>query len=243
MWDPPITFLGNLLERVCFETEFEVEGWKKITPLIRILEKNFSPSVLSNIRLEMKENEPIENKQQAKKFINWIKNHLMDESTKETKIALYVNQFIPINKRLFDLDGDPINNPGNHCVVVKGIKLWKHRINGDEELHEVKCFEIENFDGNEQMRYIPVDHPCFEEIQGKVNDIKKKYPGSDDRSRSLNKLGENLAKTKYGKKLETNWFELKTGPKTKPHSNIDDKYPVFFFRCLHPSFQLKFNIS
>ena len=92
----------------------------------------------------MKENEPIENMQQAKKFINWIKNHFTEESTKETKIALYVNQLIPINKKLFYLAGDPTNNPEDHCVVVKGIKLWKHQINRDEELHEVKCFEIEN---------------------------------------------------------------------------------------------------
>ena len=93
--------------------------------------------MLSNIRLEMKENKPIENMQQAKKFINWIKNHFTEESTKETKIALYVNHYIPINQRLNDLVGDAINNAGSHCVVVKGIKLRKHRINRDYELHEV----------------------------------------------------------------------------------------------------------
>ena len=207
---------------------------------MRILEKNFSPNVLSNIRLEMKEIKPIENKQQAKKFMNWIKNHFTEESTKETKIALYVNEHIPINKRLFSLVGDVINNAGNHCVVVNGIKLWKHRINRDEELHEVECFEIENFDGNEETRYIPVDHPCFEEIQGKVNDIKKKYQGSDPRGSRLNKLGSDLAKTKYGKKLETEWLKNECWRQNK---KFDDKYPMLFFRCLQPCFQLKFNIS
>ena len=122
-----MNILGKLLKRVCFKTEFEVEGWRKITPLIRILESKFLQIVLSNIRLEMKENEPIENKQQARiQFINWIKNHFTEESTKETKIALYVNQFIPINQRLNELGDDAINNVGNHCVVVTGIKLWSH---------------------------------------------------------------------------------------------------------------------
>ena len=106
-------------------------------------------------------------------------------------------------------------------------------INHDSFLYDVKCFEIESFDGTEQTRYIPVDYPCFEEIQGKVNDIYKQYLGSDDRSRRLNKLGENLAKIKYSERLEKNWFD----------KEFDDKYPMFFFRCFHPCFQLKFNIS
>ena len=156
----------------------------------------------------------------AQEFREWMYDHFTNESTKDTKIVLYINQSIPINQRLNDVVDDAINNAENHCVVVKGIKLWKHRNFGS--WHEVECFEIENFDGNELTRYIPVDYPCFEEIQGKVNDIYKQYLGSDDRSRRLNKLGENLAKTKYGENLE----------------NL-----MFFFRFFHPCFQLKFNIS
>ena len=169
----------------------------------------------------------------AQEFREWMYDHFTNKSTKDTKIVLYINQSIPINQRLNDLVDDAINNAGNHCVVVKGIKPWVHRINGDYELHGVKCFEIENFDGIEQTRYIPVDHPCFEEIQDKVNDIYKKYQGCDIRSRRLDALGRKQAKTKYGDKLEKNWFDKK----------FDDKYPMFFFRCLQPCFQLKFNIS
>ena len=137
----------------------------------------------------------------AQEFREWMYDHFTNKSTKDTKIVLYINQSIPINQRLNDLVDDAINNAGNHCVVVKGIKPWVHRINGDYEFHAVNCFEIESFHGTEQTRYIPVDHPCFEEIKGAVNDIHKKYPGSDDRSRRLKKMGENLAKIKYGENV------------------------------------------
>ena len=212
---------------------------------MRILEEYFSPYELANIRLEMKANEsitiPVYSVQFiAQEFRKWMYDHFTNESTKDTKIVLYINRSIQINQRLTDLVDNAINNTGNHCVVVKRIKLWKHRINLDEELHEVKCFEIENFDGNEQTRYIPVDHPCFEEIQGKVNDIKNKYKGSDPRGSGLNKLGSDLAKTKYGKKLETEWLNNDCWRQNK---KFDDKYTMLFFRCLQPCFQLKFNIS
>ena len=205
---------------------------------MRILEEYFSPYELANIRLEMKANEsitiPVYSVQFiAQEFRKWMYDHFTNESTKDTKIVLYINRSIQINQRLTDLVDNAINNTGNHCVVVKRIKLWKHRINLDKELHEVKCFEIENFDGNEETRYIPVDHPCFEEIQDNVNDIYKNYKGSERRPRPLNKLGRKQAITKYGGKLEKNWFDEK----------FDDKYPMFFFRCLQPCFQLKFNIS
>ena len=222
------------------KTEFEVEGWRKITPLMRILEEYFSPDELANIRLEMKAHEsitiPVYSVQFiAKKFKKWIYDHFTNESTKDTKITLYINEYIPINEILYKR-GISINSVGNHCVIVKGIKPWKHRFNQNEKFHEVECFEIEDFGESEQTRYIPVDFPCFEEIQDQVNNILNKH--FENSPRKLNQMGHKWAIKKYGS-LEKNWFDQKT----KSNRIIDDKYPMLFFRCLHPCFQLKFNVS
>ena len=223
------------------KTEFEVEGWRKITPLVRILEEYFSPDELANIRLEMKANEsitiPVYSVQYiAKKFKKWIYDHFKDESTRNTKITLYVNQYIPINQILYELVPNSINTVGNHCVIVKGIKRWKHKFNQNEEFHAVECFEIEDFGESEQTRYIPVDFPCFEEIQDQVNNILNKH--FENSPKVLNQMGHKWAIQKYGS-LEKDWF----AQKTKSNRIIDDKYPMLFFRCLHPCFQLKFNVS
>ena len=190
----------------------------------------------------MKENESIENKQQAYKFKDWIYKHFTEASTKETKITLYVNTYIPINQRLNDFV-NPMNNVRNHCVVVKRITVWEHQINHKRESHQVECYEIEDFRGSEQTsyRYIPVNHPCFEEIEDDLNKAFNQYQGSEKNwalKRKLNKIGSSLAKTKFGP-LESNWYEQKM----KSNMNIDDKYPMLFFRCLHPCFQLKFKVS
>ena len=223
------------------KTEFEVEGWRKITPLMRILEKYFSPDELANIRLEMKANEsitiPVYSVQFiAKKFKKWIYDHFKNESTKDTKITLYINEYIPINQILYELVPNSINTVGNHCVIVKGIKPWKHQFNQNEKFHEVECFEIEDFGESEQTRFIPVDFPCFEEIQDQVNKILNKH--FENSPSHLNQMGHKWAIKKYGS-LEKNWFDQKT----KSNRIIDDKYPMFFFRCFDPCFQLKFNVS
>ena len=46
--------LGDLLERLCYKTEFEVEGWRKIVPLINYI-KEYSNAPLSSISLKMTE--------------------------------------------------------------------------------------------------------------------------------------------------------------------------------------------
>ena len=50
--------LGNLLERVCKKTEFEVEGWRKIPPLMEKLEQNVPTHVQQSMKLEMITNKP-----------------------------------------------------------------------------------------------------------------------------------------------------------------------------------------
>merc|ERR1719394_1325804 len=85
---------------------------------------------------------------------SWIYKHFKDNSTKKTKIALYVNAVIPINKNLSpngENEAHPINNVGNHCVVVNGL----NNKNGKE------CLELENNGGCEETRFIPVDFPFY----------------------------------------------------------------------------------
>ena len=97
------------MERVCKKTEFEVEGWRKIPPLIEILEQQFIPTgVLERMKLEMIQIPPIFKEEQIdearivrnpaklgeKRLIrdSWIYEHFKNDSTKRTKIALYVGE-------------------------------------------------------------------------------------------------------------------------------------------------------
>ena len=214
--------LENLLERVCHKTEFEVEGWRKIPPLMEIMENHYS-SDLANIELRMSQT-----KFDSEKPSNsWIYEHFTNGPG--TKIALYVNRLVPINE---NLDKEQLKSVGWHCVVVEGITKWTHQTNENNEKYEVNCFKIETFGADDQTRYIPVDHPFWEEVQSAAETIFTK--GFDLFSRKLNSFGKRLAKVKYGT-VEENWFEIKN-PKT-PKNN---KYNMIFIRKHHPCYQLKF---
>ena len=247
-----IAYLGNLLERVCNKTEFEVEGWRKIPPLMEILEKHVSAEV-PKMKLNTIQHDPIITREQFKdaekpltvdKLGNqrkikdsWIYRHFKESNTKDTKIAIYVNAVLPINQNLCDrIDIDEINGVGNHCVVVKGLANWKNGNGGT-----IECLELENNGGCEQTKFIPVEHPFFEEVCIKV---KAEWQKRD--KRYLNKYGKELAEMKWGKnKLESDWYNRKKEPKQDTQKKLTkekwpDKYPMLFVRAIHPCFQLEF---
>ena len=257
------------MERVCKKTEFEVEGWRKIPPLMDILEQNNIPTdVQRKMDLEMIQKDPIfelsvygeafNSRDSSKLKIldslknpdlveeqtpgksikhSWIYKHFKDDSTKKTKIALYVNAVIPINQNLEACDKNEthrINDVGNHCVVVSGL----NNKNGKE------CLELENNGGCEETRFIPVDFPFYEEIQIEVNKINDRYPshGIDRYKSAMNKLGKKWAEEKWGK-IENNWFDLKKESKEsqkKVEVEKRPKYEMLFVRGRFPCFQLKF---
>ena len=246
-----IAYLGNLLERVCNKTEFEVEGWRKIPPLMEILEKHVSAEV-PKMKLNTIQHDPIITREQFKdaekpltvdKLGNqrkikdsWIYRHFKESNTKDTKIAIYVNAVLPINQNLCDhINVENIYSVVDHCVVVKGVVDWKNEYGGI-----IECLELENHGGCEQTRFIPVDHPFFEEVCIKVKEICQK--GSDAYKRQLNKYGKDLAEIKWGKnKLESDWYDLKRKLKKEiEREKWPDKYQMLFVRAIHPCYQLKF---
>merc|ERR1711917_223554 len=94
------------------------------------------------MKLKMIEFPPIFKKEQIneatmeKRLIrdSWIYEHFKNDSTKKTKIALYVNQSIPINQNLYLMHN--IEEIGNHCAVALGLEYK----NGKE------CLELEIHD-------------------------------------------------------------------------------------------------
>ena len=245
------------MERVCKKTEFEVEGWRRIPPLMEILEQQYIPTgVLERMKLEMIQIPPIFKKEQidaATKDENpttwraklgeqrllrdsWIYEHFKNDSTQKTKIALYVNAIIPINQNLEPSKKNGMHlfeMVGNFCVVASGLKVK----NGKE------CLVLENNGECEGTLFIPVDFPFFEEIQIEVKKINTKYHNQRvNYNRAMNKLGMNLAEKKWGK-VENNWFELRVP--NEGQKKVDDyrmrwKYEMIFVRGIHPCFQLKF---
>ena len=69
-----------MLERICKNTEFEVEGWRKILPLIQIMKANISPIDLPRIKLEMKRTESIIKRE------NFIKAMYGDKNSREPDV-------------------------------------------------------------------------------------------------------------------------------------------------------------
>ena len=252
------------MERVCNKTEFEVEGWRKIPPLMEKLEQNVPTHVQQSMKLEMIPNKPVFEKNVSDEaFIardssklslrdssgpgktirdSWIYEHFSNKDKKQSKIALYVTEIIPINQ---NLDVSKINSVGNRCVIARGLAKWpKNDPNG------IECLELEIFGDSDEMRYIPVEFPFFEEIRIDINKIYQRSEldvGSELRhryyNRAMNKLGEKLALTKW-KTIEDNWYHLKKKPKggqeEAEKENQRWKYGMIFVRGIHPCFQLKF---
>ena len=241
------------MERLCKKTEFEVEGWRKIPPLVKILDQypmKIPTGVLERMKLEMIHFPPIFKKEQInqatidknpttwrgklgeKRLIrdSWIYEHFKNDSTKKTKIALYVNAVIPINQNLEPSEKNKmhiIEKNGNHCVVVIGLKVK----NGKE------CLELENYGGCDETRFIPIHFPFFEEIQIEVKKINAKHhnqnQGVDYYNKAMNRLGTKWAEKKWGT-MEKKWWNER-------RSNVGQwKYEMLFVRGTHPCFALKF---
>ena len=115
------------MERLCYATEFEIEGWKKILPLTEIIEK-YIQLPLEKIKLEMHTlfavDKPAENPAEMSvvntvdligKTIRKSKiyDHFKDQSTMNEKLVIYVSQTIPINENYDRL----IIHHGQHCVM------------------------------------------------------------------------------------------------------------------------------
>ena len=243
-------YLGDLLERVCNKTEFEVEGWRKIPPLMKILEQQYIPTgVIEKMKLEMIQIPPIFKKEQIDEAIidknprtwraklgeqrlirdSWIYDHFTNDSTKKTKIALYVNSVIPINQNLEPSEKNEMHDIEkivNHCVVALGLKVK----NGKE------CLELEIYGGCDDTRFIPVDFPFFEEIQIEVKKINAKHHNQnqgvgDYYNRAMNKLGRHWAEKKWGTMEKKWWNKL---------NECQWKYEMLFVQGIHPCFKLKF---
>ena len=210
------------MERVCNKTEFEVEGWRKIAPLIDIIEQDYIPrDVQERMKLEMIPTEIFETsvflsamrlldpKQLKIKDSNrtgktikdsWIYEHFSkmlnsSDQTTQPRIALYVTEIIPINQ---NFDASRINSVGNDCVIASGLAKWpKNDPNG------IECLELEIYGDSDEMRYIPVDFPFFEEIQININKIYQRNKNSDTDiyNRDMNRLGKKLA-SKNGEELK-----------------------------------------
>ena len=242
------------MERVCKKTLFEVEGWRKILPLMDILEKNVTTDA-QKIKLEMIPIDPIfeknvfdkafenrdatqlsiHNSNKPRKTIknSWIYEHFSNKNTKQSKIALYVNQIIHINQNLNHddaLDKDFWKKSiGNHCAIAVGLAKWpKNNPNG------IECLELEIHGGSDEMRYIPVEFPFFEDIQIEIYKIAK----NGSYNSAINKLGKKWVTKKWGnfEKIEQKWYEEKK-------ANQEWKYQMFFVRGIHPCFRLKFKID
>ena len=225
--------------------------------MIEILGKQFSTDTISRIKLEflpslvncalgsLDFDKPGHSGCKSIRTIkeSWIYKHFVESETKDakeraisaTKIAIYVNAVIPINQNLGEGE---IESVGNHSVLANGIKLWK---NDNGEM--IECLELENHGGCEQTRYIPVEHPFFEEVQEQVTKIFQRFEGSEIRSKQLNKYGKSLARTKWGNKLESKWYNAKKVPRSGGQIDDEDlpyKYEMLFVRATHPCYQLKF---
>ena len=89
-----------MLERLCHKTEFEVEGWRKIPPLIEKLQNHtdkFSPF----LQLKMKRLDIAFKDDSSTTFKNTnIYDHFQQSNPK--KLAVYVNATIPINEKYAD---------------------------------------------------------------------------------------------------------------------------------------------
>ena len=220
---------------------------------MKILKQYIPKSIQETMELEMIQKDPIFEKTSFDNALlngtwisdrfdltikdTWIYEHFSNELTKKSKIALYVNEVIPINQ---NLDISQINSIGNHCVVVSGLTKWpKNDQNG------IECLELEIYGGSDEMRYIPVEFPFFEKIYIEVKKIvAEQYDkGSDIYNSHINKFGKRLAKKKWGR-IKNNWFEQKPGI-NKEQKNVDEakqqfKYDMIFVRGIYPCYQLKF---
>ena len=109
----------------------------------------------------------------------------------------------------------------------------------------MECLELANTGGGEDSKYIPLEHPFFEEVQIKMYKIMNM--GSPMNKTALNKYGKALCESKYNTRLGQNWFnekkETNKDDKDKSSSEPRDKYQLFFIRAFSPCYQLEFRVT
>ena len=212
-------YSDNLLNRLCNKTEFEVAGWRQLSPLMGFLQTNIPFDVIQRMELKLHLIEGQRSGPYTTIKNSWIYDHFKRPETKNIKIAIFVNSLFRINE---NLNEPKIESDGNHFVLAKGIMRWK---SGNDEI--VEYLELETHDKYDQTRFIPVECPFYEEVQENVNKILQDHPEDKSYNESLNKYGETLAQIMMGSQLDTNWYN-------------EQKYHMLFVRAEHPSFQLKF---
>ena len=255
---------GDLLERLCYATEFEIEGWKKIVPLTDILKQYTNvPFKNENPILKLKMEPPFQTENGTtnyavaelnadEKFYDRVNNKFIEKFNNKTirdseiyrhfaikksvqKLVLYVSQQISINEKYLEMVNPPT---GNHCVVATGIEFW----NG------IECLVLDNTGKNKEENYLPVDFPLFEDIWNKIKvNEKKNFNNSDNQKRFLNKEGFSLAQKKF-----QNLRDIKTATNFR-RQNGDDwfnmtkdgeyEYRLFFVKGSIPIHKLEFHKS
>ena len=226
---------GDLLERLCYATEFEIEGWKKIVPLTEILKEYTNVPISTRIdskkendlKLKMEKFYAVTDPDKDEKFNDadftgkTIKDTEIYRHFKKSKqkLAIYVSQKIPVNEKYRSIRC----SAGNHCVIATGIEDW----NGGE------CLVLDNTTGSTEDNYIPVDFPIFEALVKKIDeDDNDPLKSAEYKNRSLNKYGFGLAKKKF-KNIKFSDFK---------DDGKDEKweYQMFFVKGMRPIYKLKF---
>ena len=234
------------MERLCYATEFEIEGWKKILPLTDMIEE-YIQLPLEKMELKMHKlfavDKPAENPEVEKSAGNTdyligktirnskIYSHFKDEKTRNEKLAIYVSQTIPINENYCRMN---ILN-GQHCVVATGID----KING------VECLLLENTGGNEDFNSIPIDLPFFEEVSNKIGSIlQQNHYETEKKNRNLNNYGCTLAQMKWKNLKKKDWNAMVKKEADRIDKNLkkeeEPEYQMFFVKGAAPIYKLEF---
>ena len=225
---------GDLLERLCYATEFEIEGWKKIVHLTEILKEYTNVPISTRIdlklqndlKLKMEKFYAVTDPDKDEKF---NESDFIGKTIKDTeiyrhfkkskqKLAIYVSEKIPVNEKYRLKD---YSKAGNHCVIVTGIEDW----NGFE------CLVLDNTTGSIEDNYIPVDFLLFEALRMKI-DKDENDPLVSDKDRSLNNYGFGLAQKKF-KNIRKKDFK-------NDGENEKFEYQMFFVKGKSPIYKLKF---
>ena len=238
------------MERLCYATEFEIEGWKKFLPLTEIIEE-YIQLPLEKMKLKMHAlyavTKPVDRKLNTDDFIgktirnSEIYEHFRPESKDEStmnenhsmndKLVIYVSQTIPINENYCRMN---ILN-GQHCVVATGIKVIK----------DVECLVLENTGGNDDFNSIPVDLPFFEEVERDIETIlRENYSDPDKQMRELNKKGYDLAQMKWKNLKKKDWNAMVKKEADRIDKNLkkeeEPEYQMFFVKGAAPIYKLEF---
>ena len=238
------------MERLCYATEFDIEGWKKILPLTDMIEE-YIQLPLEKMKLKMHAlyavTKPVDRKLNTDDFIgktirnSKIYEHFRPESKDEStmnenhsmndKLVIYVSQTIPINENYCRM----IMKPGQHCVVAIGIEL----------INDVEYLVLENTGDNKEFDSIPVDFPFFEEVTQDIETNRREnYSDPDRQNRKLNNHGYKLAQKKWKNLKRKDWNSMVQKEADRIEKNLkkeeEPEYQMFFVKGTAPMYKLEF---